>query len=141
MGDSTVPPLDREDMPEGVVQEVQLDQDRNEAPEVDKDGEITEQARNLKTLNQYQQDILRLQNKKEQLFRQATARNRSKETQRALREAKIQRDSLVREIQGLQGAGATAAIRVGGNIEIPGDNFVEEDEGPYDPTSPLLKEL
>ena len=47
-------------MPEGVAQEVQLNQDVNEVPEEDKDGEITEQARNLKTLNQYQQDILRL---------------------------------------------------------------------------------
>ena len=60
-----VPPLGREGMPKGVVQEVQLDQDGNEVLEVDEDSEITEQARNLKTLNQYQQDILMLQNKKE----------------------------------------------------------------------------
>ena len=60
-----VPPLGREGTPKGVVQEVQLDEDGNEVPEVDEDGEITEQARNLKTLNQYQQDILMLQNKKE----------------------------------------------------------------------------
>ena len=113
-----------------MVQEVQLDQDINEVPEEDEDGEITKQARNLKTLNQYQQDILRLQNEKEQLLRQAAACNRSKQTQRALREVKIQRDRLVREIQGLQGARATTAIHAGGNIEIPGDNFVQEDKRP-----------
>ena len=59
---------------EGDVEEVEIDQNGDEVKE-DEDGEITEQARNLKTLNQYQQDILRLQNKKEQLLRQATARN------------------------------------------------------------------
>ena len=53
----------------------------------------------------------------------------------------MQRDRLVREIQGLKGAGAAATIRAGRNIEMLGDYFVEEDEGPYDPTSPLLKEL
>jgi hypothetical protein len=59
--------------------------------EEDKDDEITEQARNLKTLNQYQQDILRLQNEKEKLLRQAAARNRAEQTQRAIREAEKSR--------------------------------------------------
>ena len=46
-------------MPEGDVEEVEIDQNGDEVEE-DKDGEIAEQGRNLKTLNQYQQDILRL---------------------------------------------------------------------------------
>ena len=46
-------------MPKGDVKEVEIDQNVDEVEE-DEDGEITEQARNLKTLNQYQQDILRL---------------------------------------------------------------------------------
>ena len=75
-----VPPLDREETPKGVVQEVQLDEDGNKVPEEDEDDEITGQARNLKTLNQYQQDILTLQNEKEQLLRQAAARNRAEQT-------------------------------------------------------------
>ena len=41
----------------------------------------------------------------------------------------------------MKGAGAAATIRAGGNIEMLGDYFVEEDEGPYDPTSSLSKEL
>jgi hypothetical protein len=62
----------REQTLEGDVQEVEIDQNFDEVKE-DEDGEITEQARNLKTLNQYEQDILRLQNEKEQLLRQAAA--------------------------------------------------------------------
>jgi hypothetical protein len=42
------PPLGREEMPEGVVLEVQLDQDGIEVLEEDEDGEITEQARSEK---------------------------------------------------------------------------------------------
>jgi hypothetical protein len=42
VGDSMVPPLGREEMPEGVVQEAQLDQDGNEVPKEDEDGEINE---------------------------------------------------------------------------------------------------
>ena len=42
VGDSTAPPLGREETPKGVVQKVQLDQDRIKVPEEDKDGEITE---------------------------------------------------------------------------------------------------
>ena len=55
--DNTVPPLGREEALEGVVQEVQVNQDGNEAPKEDEDGEITEQAKDLKKLDQYQQDI------------------------------------------------------------------------------------
>ena len=69
----------REETPKGNVQEVEIDQNGDEVKE-DKDGEIAEQGRNLKTLNQYQQDILRLQNEKEQLLRQATTCNRVKQT-------------------------------------------------------------
>ena len=39
-------------MPEGDVEEVEIDQNGDEVEE-DEDGEITEQARNLKMLNQY----------------------------------------------------------------------------------------
>ncbi|CAD6227058.1 unnamed protein product [Miscanthus lutarioriparius] len=85
---------------EGDVKEVEVDQNGDEVKE-DEDSEITEQARNLKTLNQSQQDILKFQNEKEQLLRQAAARNRSEQTQRTIREAEIQRDRLAREIQGL----------------------------------------
>ena len=47
----------------------------------------------------------------------------------------------MREIQGLQGAGAGGAARAGGNVVIPGDNLLEEDKSAFDPTSPLSKEL
>jgi len=57
--DNTATPGEREQMPKGNVEEVEIDQNGDEVKE-DEDGEITEQARNLKTLNQYQQDILRL---------------------------------------------------------------------------------
>ena len=114
-------------MPEGDVEEVETNQNSDEVEE-DEDGEITKQSRNLKTLNQYQQNIVKLQIEKEQLLKQAIARNRGEQTQRAIREAKIQRDRLVREIQGPQGAGAGGAIRASGNIVIPDDNLLEEDE-------------
>ena len=78
----------REQTPEGDIEEVEIDQNGDEVEE-DEDGEITKQAKNLKTLNQYQQDILRLQNEKEQLLRQAAARNRAEQMQMAIREAKI----------------------------------------------------
>jgi hypothetical protein len=67
--------------------------------------------------------------------------NFAEQTQRTIREAKIQRDRLVRKIQGLQGAGKGGAIRADGNIVIPRDNLLEEGESAYDPTSPLSKEL
>ena len=51
VGDSMVAPLGREEMPVGVANEVQLDQDGNKVLVEDEDSEITEQARNLKTLN------------------------------------------------------------------------------------------
>ncbi|CAD6205464.1 unnamed protein product [Miscanthus lutarioriparius] len=63
-------------MLKGDIQEVKIDQNGDEVKE-DEDGKITEQARNMKTLNQYQQDILRLQNEKEQLLRQAATYNRA----------------------------------------------------------------
>ena len=68
-----VPPLSREETPEGVAQEVHLDQDGNKVTEEDEDGKITEQAKDLKKLDQYQQDILRLQHEKEHLLMQAVA--------------------------------------------------------------------
>ena len=77
----------REQTPEGDVEEVEIDQNSDEVEE-DEDGEITEQARNLKTLNQYQQDIPKLKNE-EQLLRQVAAHNKAKQTPRAIREAKI----------------------------------------------------
>ena len=66
--DNTAAPGGQEETLEGDVQEVEIDQNGDEVEE-DEDGKITEQAINLKTLNQYQQDILRLQNEKEQLLR------------------------------------------------------------------------
>ena len=77
--DNTATPRGREQMPEGDVEEVETNQNSDEVEE-DEDGEITKQAKNLKTLNQYQQDILRLQNEKEQPLKQAAARNRAKQT-------------------------------------------------------------
>jgi len=77
-----------EQTPEGDVEEVEIDQNDNEVEE-DEYGKITEQARNLKTLNQYQQNILRLQNEKEQLLRLAAGHNRAKQMQRAIKEAEI----------------------------------------------------
>ena len=47
----------------------------------------------------------------------------------------------MREIQGLQGAGAAGAACASRNVVIPGDNLPEEEESAYDPTSPLSKEL
>jgi hypothetical protein len=49
----TTSPHNHEGTLDGDVQDVPLDQDNNEIIEEDEDGEITEQARNLKTLNQY----------------------------------------------------------------------------------------
>jgi hypothetical protein len=66
-----------------------MPRDHNNDDQEDKDGKITEQAKQLKTLNQYQQDILRLQGKKEHLLKQAAARNKAEQTQRAIRQAEI----------------------------------------------------
>ena len=66
-------------MPEGDVEEVETNQNSDEVEE-DEDGEITKQSRNLKTLNQYQQNIVKLQIEKEQLLKQAAARNRAEQT-------------------------------------------------------------
>jgi hypothetical protein len=53
------------------------DHNANEVNEAE-DSEITEQARQLKTLSQYQQDILRLQGEKEQLGKPPPATDTSK---------------------------------------------------------------
>ena len=66
-------PRGRDETPEGIAQEVELDQDGNEVVEEDEDGEITEQARDLRKLDQCQQDIARLQREEEQLLQQAAA--------------------------------------------------------------------
>jgi hypothetical protein len=52
-GDDTVPPCSREETPEGIAQDVQLDQDRNEIVDEDEYGEITKPARDLRKLDQY----------------------------------------------------------------------------------------
>ena len=79
-------------MPKGIAQEIELDQDGNEIVEEDKDGEITEHARELRKLDQYQQDITKLQREKEQLLLQAVARDRADQTQCAIWQAEIQRE-------------------------------------------------
>jgi hypothetical protein len=45
------PLLGQEETPEGAVQEVQIGQDKNKVQEEDEDGEITEQARDLRRLD------------------------------------------------------------------------------------------
>jgi len=104
-GDKTVPPLSREEMLERIFLNVLIDQDGNEVPEEDKDSEITEQARDLRKLDQYQQDIIRLQSKRDQLLPHAVVWNGVDQTQRAIRQAEIQRNRLQREIQALHGVG------------------------------------
>jgi hypothetical protein len=115
-------------------------QDQNNDGQEDEDGKITEQAKQLKTLNQYKQDILRLQDKKEHLLKQAITRNRAKQTQRAIRQAKIQRNKLAEEVLGLKAAGPSGAICISKNIMTPGDDLCDKGEGAYDPASPLSKE-
>ena len=78
---------------EGDVEEVKIDQNGDEVEE-DEDGEITDQARELRRLEQYKQDIARLQREKDQLLQWATARNRADQTQQTIRQAEIQRDRL-----------------------------------------------
>ena len=62
-----MPPLGREETPKGEVLEGQIDQDGNEVPEEDEDDEITEQARDLRKLDQYRQDIIRLHRERDLL--------------------------------------------------------------------------
>ena len=95
----------------------------------------------MRRLEQYQQDTVRLQREKDQLLQQATARNRADQTQRAIRQAEIQRIGLQREIQALHGAGATGNALGDRNLVIPDDPALNEDADAYDPTSPLSKEL
>ena len=59
-------------MLEGHVREVITDQIVME----DEDGEISDQARDLRRLDIYQQQILKLQHEKDQLQKQAAARKR-----------------------------------------------------------------
>jgi hypothetical protein len=76
------------------------------------------------------------------LLRQAAARNRAEQTQRAIRQAEIERERLAREIQGLHRAAAGAGAGRGGeNKIIPYAILLDEDEGAYDSTLPLSKEL
>jgi hypothetical protein len=76
------------------------------------------------------------------LLRQAVAQNRVEQTQRAIKQAKIEREWLVREIQGLHGVAAGAGTRrEGENKIIPDAILVDEDEEAYDSTSPLSREL
>ena len=114
-----VPPLDREEMADGIFQEVLIDQDGNEVPEEDEDNEITKQARDMRKLDQYPHDIIRLQCEMDQLVQQAAARNRAEQTQQAVRQAECERERLVREIQRLQRVGAAGIVQPGGNVSIP----------------------
>ena len=57
--DNTAAPRRREQTQESDVEGIEINQNGDEVEE-DEDGEIIEQARNLKTLDQYQQDILKL---------------------------------------------------------------------------------
>ena len=94
--------------------------------------------KDLKRLDQYQQDILRLQHEKEQLLRQAAVQNRAEQTQRPIRQAEIERERLVHKIQGLHGAEVGGgAGRRGGNMIIPDTILLDEDEEAFDSTSPL----
>jgi hypothetical protein len=65
----TEPTGRREATPEGDVQDLPEDQDGNN----DEEGEIADQARGLKRLDEYQQEIVRLQQEKERLLQQAAA--------------------------------------------------------------------
>ena len=61
-------PSGRVEKLEGEVQEA----DENQYDKDKKDGEITDQARELRKLEQFQQDITRLQQERDQLMHQAT---------------------------------------------------------------------
>jgi hypothetical protein len=76
------------------------------------------------------------------LLRQAAARNRTEQTQRAIRKIEIERERLMREIQGLHRAVAGEGARQAGRKKIiPDTILVDEDEDAYDSTSPLSKEI
>ena len=62
---------------------------------------------------------MRLQQEKEQLMQQAVVRNRTEQTQQAIHQAEIQRERLLREIQGLQRAGAAGAVQGNENLVMP----------------------
>ena len=69
------------------------------------------------------------------MLRQVAAQNRIEQTQQAIRQAKIERERLMREIQGLHrvtaGGGAEWA---GGNKIILDTILLDEDEDAYDST-------
>jgi hypothetical protein len=61
--------------------------------------------------------------------------------QRAIRQAEIERERLVHEIQGLHRAAAGSSAGRGRNMIIPDAILIDEDEEAFDATSPLSKEL
>ena len=69
------------------------------------------------------------------MLRQVAARNRIEQTQQAIRQAKIERERLMREIQGLHRVTAGGgAERAGGNKIILDTILLDEDEDAYDST-------
>jgi hypothetical protein len=61
--------------------------------------------------------------------------------QQAIRRVKIERERLVREIQGLHEAAAGGGAGQGRNMIIPDTILVDKEEKSFDATSPLSKEL
>jgi hypothetical protein len=96
-----------------------------------------EHARILERLDDYQNEIQNLQQQRNQLLQQATARTRAEQAQDALRQAEARRDRLVRQIQQLQVNPRIAQE----DIVLPEANLLEEDAEAIDPTSPLSAEL
>jgi uncharacterized protein YlxW (UPF0749 family) len=93
----TAEPGARVNTPEGFVQDVTFDQDGNE----DEDGKITEHARNLKRLDDYQEEIQRLQQQRDQLVQHAATHSRAEQTQSAIKQPELHRERLIKEIQQL----------------------------------------
>jgi len=124
-------------MTEGHVREVITDPIVIE----DEDGEISDQARDLRRLDIYQQQILKLQHEKDQLLKQAVARKRAEQICQAIRQAESHRERLIREIQQLQRAGGESTNHVHGSTVSPDIGLLDENIEMYDPTSPLSKEL
>jgi hypothetical protein len=61
--------------------------------------------------------------------------------QRAIREVEIQRNKLLREVQGLRGTSAEDATRINETLATTSEDRCNEVKGAFDPSSPLLKEL
>jgi hypothetical protein len=74
-------------------------------------------------------------------LQQAAVRNKIEQTQQAIQQAEIQRERLLREIQGLQRAGAAGAVQGGKNLVMLEAIVQGEDAEAYDLTSHLSKEL